>query len=79
MKAYTDSMDISEVDWEVIVHCSFDGMLGWLEYNVKRVLWLEGKGADDKVEGERQLLGTIAELKKYEARMEQLKCWLENM
>lgn len=79
MSAYTDSMDISTADWEVILHCSFDGMLGWLEYNVKRALGIEGANSVDKKEGENQLLGTIAELKKYEERMLQLKCWLENM
>lgn len=79
MKAYTDSMDISEVDWKVILHCSFNGMLEWLEYNVKRALGLEGSNSFDKEEGEKQLTGTIAELKKYERRLLQLKGWLENM
>ncbi len=79
MKVYTDSMDISAVDWEVILPCSFDGMLGWLEYNVKRALGIEGSGTHDKEEGENQLLGTIAELKRYEEQTVQLKSWLENM
>lgn len=78
-KAYTDSMDISEVDWEVILHCSFDGMLGWLEYNVKRALGLEGSNLNDKKEGEKQLMGTIAELKKYEERLLQLNGWLKRL
>lgn len=79
MKAYTDSMDISAVDWDVTLRCSFDGMLGWLEYNVKRALGLEGSSTVDKEEGEKQLFGTISELKKYEERMVRLKSWLENI
>lgn len=77
MKAYIENMDISAVDWNVILSCSFDGMLGWLEYNIKRALGVEGSKLNDKVEGEKQLLGTIAELKKYMERVVQLKEWLK--
>ncbi|MBQ6787427.1 MAG: phosphotransferase [Lachnospiraceae bacterium] len=76
MQAYTQNVDMSNVDWAAVLNGSFDGMLGWLAYNVKRALGLEGSSEMDKREGEEQLIGTIHELKRYEARMEQLKAWL---
>ncbi len=77
IQAYTKSVDISNVDWVSVLSGSFDGMLGWLAYNVRRALGLEGSSADDKKAGEEQLLGTIQGLKKYAAHMEQLKAFLQ--
>ena len=76
IKAYTESMDISAVDWEDVLKCSYDGMLGWLEYNIKRALGLTGSREEDRREGRQQVIGTIGELKRYEAQTEQLKEWL---
>ena len=56
--------------------CSFDGMLGWLEYSIKRALGMEGSEAKDRQEGMQQTKGTILELKKYENQIEQLKEWM---
>ena len=77
MTAYTDFNDISNVNWEIVLCSSFDGMLGWLEYNLKRALCLEGTGENDQQEGIRQTIGTISELKKYENQIGQLKDWID--
>lgn len=74
---YTENMDITNVNWQVILNCSFDGMLGWLEYNVKRALGLEGTGVNDRQEGISHSIGTVAELKKYEKQIGQLKGWID--
>lgn len=76
-QAYRENMMISKVNWGSILNCSADGMLGWLEYSVKRALGIEGTGTGEREEGLRQTKGTIAELKKYEAQIVQLKNWLE--
>lgn len=75
IQAYTESMNICNVNWDVILDCSFDGMLGWLEYNIKRAVGMEG-GANDLQEGMQQTEGTVLELKKYESQTEQLKDWI---
>lgn len=75
IQAYTENMDIFDVNWEVVLHCSFDGMLGWLEYSVKRALGMEG--TEERKEGMQQTQGTIYELKKYEAQITQLKEWID--
>lgn len=74
--AYTEKMDIGEVNWAAVLNCSFDGMLGWLAYNVKRALGLKGTSDNDRQEGRKQVTGTILELKKQESQMNQLKDWL---
>ena len=77
MQAYTENNNINNVNWDVILSCSFDGMLGWLEYNLERALEMEGSGINDQEEGIQQTQGTIYELKKYENQIEQLKVWLD--
>jgi len=76
IQAYTESINISNVNWEVVLDCSFDGMLGWLEYSIKRALGMEGIDAKEQQEGMQQTKGTVYELKKYENQMEQLKDWI---
>ena len=69
-------LDIGNVNWDAVMACSFDGMLGWLEYSIKRALGMEGSEAKDRQEGMQQTKGTILELKKYENQIEQLKEWM---
>lgn len=76
IQAYTESMNICNANWDVILDCSFDGMLGWLEYNIKRAVGMEGDRANDLQEGMQQTEGTVLELKKYESQTEQLKDWI---
>ena len=76
MQAYTENMDIGNVNWDAVMACSFDGMLGWLEYSIKRALGMEGSDVKDRQEGMQQTKGTILELKKYENQIEQLKEWM---
>ena len=76
-KAYTESMDINCVNWEAVLKCSFDGMLGWLEYNVKRMCGLEGSKEEDRQEGSTQVVGTIGELKRYEEQIAVLRQWID--
>ncbi len=76
IQAYTENINISNVNWEVVMNCSFDGMLGWLEYSIKRALGMEGTDAKDRQEGMQQTKGTVYELKKYDNQMKQLKDWI---
>jgi Ser/Thr protein kinase RdoA (MazF antagonist) len=77
MQAYAENMNIGSVNWEEVLKCSFDGMLGWLEYNMKRTLGLEGSSNLDKQEGRKQVIGTINELKRYQEQTDILRCWIE--
>lgn len=77
IRAYTESVDISKVSWDAVLDSSFDGMLGWLEYSIKRALGMEGTDAKERQEGMRQTKGTLYELQKYENQMGQLRDWLK--
>ncbi len=76
MTAYTESVDIGNVNWENVLNSSFDGMLGWLNYNLKRALKIEGTGITDQEEGISQSIDTVSNLKKYEERIAVLREWL---
>lgn len=76
LKEYRKLNEISDVDWDAVLCCSFDGMLGWLEYNIKRALGLEGNDSTNIKDGVEQLLSTINELNRYQLRMNSLKGWL---
>ena len=79
MDEYAASIDVKSVDWQTVPAASFDGMLGWLEYNVKRAAGVLGCGTEERKAGEEQVLGTIAELKRQTVQMAQLKSWLEEL
>jgi Ser/Thr protein kinase RdoA (MazF antagonist) len=73
---YTKYINIQDVDWSAVLHSSFDGMLGWLEYNIRRALGLEGTERGNVKEGIEQLVGTIDELNRYQLHMKCIKEWL---
>lgn len=76
MTEYSVSMELESVDWDIVLAAGFDGMLGWLEYNIKRAAGLCGSGAEERKNGEQQVFGTIAELKRQKVQQKQLKSWL---
>lgn len=76
IQSYAVRKDIMHVNWKAVLNSSFDGMLGWLEYSLKRALGLEGCDAKDKEEGEQQVIGTISELKGFEAQLGKLYAWM---
>ena len=77
IRAYTESVDISKVSWDAVLDSSFDGMLGWLEYSIKRALGMEGADSREQQEGMWQAKGTLCELRKYENQIGQLRDWLK--
>ena len=74
--AYCRYIDISTVLWDEVFHGSYFGMLGWLEYNVKRALGIEASDETEMRLGEEQVIGTIRELYAYHGKIGQLQEWL---
>jgi len=79
MQAYTTQVDIRGVDWETVLLCSFDGILGWLEYNMRRAAGVLGNDDADRAEGRKQTGCTIAEIKRQKMQMVRLVTWLKDM
>lgn len=76
MKEYVKNIDTASVNWDTVLKSGFDGMLGWLEYNVKRAAGLTGCDEADRFAGVEQVCGTLAEIKRQRAQIMQLKKWL---
>ena len=74
--AYRAYKEIRFVDWDTVLLRSFDGMLGWLEYNMRRAAGLLGGDAADREEGRKQVESTVAEIKRQKAQMVELRRWL---
>lgn len=75
--AYTQHVKLENIDWNAVFAGSYMGMLGWLEYNVKRALGIEAATADEVQLGKEQVLGTIKALYAYQEKVLMMKRWLE--
>ena len=76
LDAYKAHKEIRFVDWDMVLLCSFDGILGWLEYNARRAAGLLENDEIDRMEGRKQVEGTITEIKRQKAQMAELRSWL---
>jgi len=74
--AYCQYMDIGGVRWDEVSAGSYIGMLGWLEYNVKRALGIEAADESGVSAGEKQAAGTIRELYAIQRKLERLRVYL---
>ncbi len=73
---YKKHMCLDNVNWEAVLASGYDGMLGWLEYNIKRALGIEASNEDERKLGEQQVFGTINELKRYNLKIGMIISWL---
>lgn len=76
LNAYRKYMNTATVDWACVLDSGHAGMLGWLEYNVKRALGIESKDEDERKLGEEQVIGTIAALEHYNKQKTIIQKWL---
>ncbi len=74
--AYGKHMSLEDVPWDAVFAGSFSGMLGWLDYNLKRALGIEASGEEEIRLGEEQVVGTIGALYAYCDKVELMKKWL---
>jgi thiamine kinase-like enzyme len=66
-------------DWEAVLANGFSGKLGWLEYNLKRALWLECTDEEEQRLGTRQVSETIGELREYACQIPTILKWLQEI
>ena len=70
-------MQLNGVNWDHVLAGGMNGMLGWLEYNLKRAMKLIDCSDEDQQLGIAQVKGTIQELYEYEEKCKIMKEWLE--
>ncbi len=76
-QAYRKHIKLEGVDWNPVFSGGMNGMLGWLEYNLKRAMKLIDCSDEDQQLGIAQVKGTIQELYEYEEKCKLMKEWLE--
>ncbi|WP_270181051.1 aminoglycoside phosphotransferase family protein [Alkalihalobacillus sp. CinArs1] len=64
-------------DWKKVLATGFSGKLGWLEYNLKRSLKLDGSLDEGQKMGTDQVLQTLNEIKQYADSLPTLENWLQ--
>lgn len=70
--SYCKYMDMKGVDWNAVLSGSYMGMLGWLEYNVKRALGIEISDENEIMSGEEQVVSTLKELYSHQEKTEKI-------
>jgi aminoglycoside phosphotransferase (APT) family kinase protein len=63
-------------DWDLVLDNGFLGKLGWLEYSLKRSLWIECTNEEEQQLGTKHVTGTINVMKRYAELISELKKWL---
>lgn len=74
--AYSEYMSTKAIDWDCILNSGYAGMLGWLEYNLKRALGIDCDDEEEKKLGAEQVIATVQELERYDNQLVTIKKWL---
>lgn len=67
-----------QANWRMVLVNGFLGKLGWLEYSLKRSLWIECTDVEEQKMGTDQVTGTINDIRRYADIISELEKWLNN-
>ena len=67
-----------QANWAMTLENGFLGKLGWLEYSLKRSLWIECTDEEEQRMGTAQVSGTINSIRRYAEIITELEKWLSN-
>lgn len=67
-----------KADWRTVLKKGFSGKLGWLEYSLKRSLWIECTDEAEQQMGTNHVTGTIKAIRRYADMISELEKWLTN-
>ena len=74
IQSYAVRKDIMHVNWKAVLNGGFEGMLGWLDYSLKRTLF--GENAAEKEEGFKQVIDTINSMNNFETQSKKMYAWI---
>jgi hypothetical protein len=63
----------------MILASGFLGKLDWLEYCLKRSLWIDCTDHDEQKAGTEQVAGTILAIKRYAEKINEIEGWLKEI
>lgn len=72
LDGYKEKCGELHADWTMVLATGFSGKLGWLEYSLKRSLWIECTDEEEQKMGTAQVIGTIHEIKDYAVQIPNL-------
>lgn len=78
ISGYQKRVGILQADWKMILEQGYLSKLSWLEYSLKRSLWIECTDEKEQQMGTSQVLGTIKSIRQYEDMISELEIWLNN-
>ncbi|SFL59480.1 Ser/Thr protein kinase RdoA involved in Cpx stress response, MazF antagonist [Paenibacillus sp. 1_12] len=77
INGYQKSHEPIQANWRMILASGFLGKLDWLEYSLKRSLWIECIDEKDQQAGTEQVLGTITAIRRYAKMTSEIEQWLK--
>jgi len=75
---YKNKCGTLQANWKMVLVSGFLGQLGWLEYSLKRSLWIECTDKEEQQMGTDQVTGTINSIRRYAEMISELEKWLNN-
>ncbi|MCM3626642.1 aminoglycoside phosphotransferase family protein [Paenibacillus glycanilyticus] len=76
VRGYRKKYGPIQADWKTVLATGFAGMLGWLDYNLKRSLWMECSDDKEQRMGTEQVAITLNAIKRYADRISEIEQWL---
>jgi Ser/Thr protein kinase RdoA (MazF antagonist) len=68
-----------QANWKMVLDSGYLGKLGWLEYSLKRSLWIECTDEEQQQAGTSQVTGTINAIIRYFNTTSEIEMWLSNV
>lgn len=78
ISGYKKKYGTLQTNWSMVLANGFSGKLGWLEYSLKRSLWIECIDEEEQQMGTAQVTGTINAIRRYADMISELEKWLNN-
>ncbi|EAD3615109.1 TPA_asm: phosphotransferase [Listeria monocytogenes] len=78
IEGYKEKCGELHADWKMVLATGFSGKLGWLEYSLKRSLWIECTDEEEQKMGTTQVIETMHEIRNYAEQIPNLLQWLTN-
>jgi thiamine kinase-like enzyme len=79
IQGYKSIISNLQSDWSAVLDKGFSGLLGWLEYSLKRSLWIECTDEVENKMGTEHVSGTICNINKYAEDKKMLSNWLKEV
>lgn len=78
ISGYKKRFGTIQANWRMVLLNGFLNKLGWLEYSLKRSLWIECTDEEEQKMGTAQVTGTIKSIRRYAYMISELEKWLNS-